>query len=159
GAIPHTAFVDPFTLNKLNGIRGGTSAKNVMELAEDARRAIQKEHGKPRIRRKDIAAIRDTGIKVRSAIAKGEFGRAMKAVRKIGARAREWPELARKQVDEIAKVAMDFMARRLDGLQELAAEKPGEARKKLTGILIKVKGTELEARVSRMLRELSESQG
>ncbi|MEZ6197806.1 MAG: hypothetical protein R3F20_19120 [Planctomycetota bacterium] len=59
GGIPYTCIVNPHTLEKMKFWSGGQSAKSIMEAAEEAKKALEKEHGKG-IERKTIAKLNES---------------------------------------------------------------------------------------------------
>jgi len=148
GAIPHTAIVDPFTLEKLQGIRGGTSSKKIMELAEDAQKKIRKAHGKPAITRRDLRKVDDAEAKVRKAIHKENVRKALDVVRKLRHKTKKWPEDAKKSVDAVEQIAISYATKVLDKLTELAESNAPAVRSKISVLCRKLEGTSLEERAN-----------
>lgn len=155
GAIPHTSFVDPFTLEKISGIRGGASSKQVMESAEAALKKIRKANGKPSFTRKDLAKIESAGSKVSKELGKKRLDKALSAVSKIEKAAKKWPQLAKQKIASIKERALEAARTKIDQLVELGKKSPKVAKAKLSVLASRLKGTELYERVQQLVAKFS----
>lgn len=154
GAIPHTAFVDPFTLEKISGIRGGVSAQAVIEHAEDARKQIWQQQGKPSFTRKELGQIDGAESAVKSSLARGKLGSALTALARIRKKAAKWPDEAKARIASISEVAVRHAEKVLEQIEALAAQKPKQAKAKLAGLVRKLEGTSLAERARNLLSKL-----
>lgn len=154
GSIPHTAFVDPFTLEKLEGIKGGASAGQVTDAAEAAMKIIRKQNGKAEFSRKDIAKIDSAAAKVQKELGRSRLDKALSAVRKLEKSAKSWPELAQGRVAKIKQVVLDAASAQIDEYEKLGESNPRMAKTKLAVLGGRLKGTELEARVKDLIAKM-----
>lgn len=154
GAIPHTSFVDPFTLEKIEGLKGGMSAGQVSDAATAARKAIEEKHGKADFTRKDLAKIDEAEATVREEVAKQRLDKALAAVAKLEKAASGWPELAVARVTKIKGLALDAASAQVDQLEELSKTDAKAAKTKLAILLGRLKGTDLQARIEALLEQL-----
>ena len=155
-AIPHTAFVDPFSLEKLAGIRGGVSSRQVMRAADEAREVIRKKHGAPSISRRDLARTEEIRERILRAIAMNRLSQALSELRRLRTHAGDWPEEARIRVAEVERIVIEPATKALDELEAKIEESPQRARVELLGLAIRLRGTELEARAQALLARAKE---
>ncbi len=139
GRIPYTSLVDPYTLDEIEGIRGGTSAKGLMSKIADAKKALVKEHG-PGLKRSTLAKI-DKAIASANAQAKTyDFAKAMKTLDKISGQKGQ-PEIIQ---EKLAKAKEAVVALAEERIEEIKAMDAKQAKKEASRLKRKLKGTGLE---------------
>ena len=162
GSIPHTAFVDPFTLEKIQGIRGGVSSGAVMDAALAAQKLIRKKHGKASFSRKDLAKLAGKELGIIKQVARHKLGRALaevakleKDVAKLEKMGKTWPQEALARIQALKTQVLEAVSLRLDSLEKLGTSSPKQAKNKLMGLYGKLEGSPLAARARALLDKLS----
>ena len=79
GTIPHTAIVDPWTLEKIRDWNGAISAGVLQEAVLEARKQLAREHESV-LRRRDWRQAREAARVTRTALAAGELDEALRAL-------------------------------------------------------------------------------
>ena len=154
GKIPHTAIVDPFSLEKITEWVGGTSSKAIMEQVKAALKTIRKEHGAPKLSRKDLFKIRASLKKSLLALHKKDFNRAWSEIRTVRKKAEKLPQEVQEEIRPVEAKIMDFARARLDEAQGLIEKNPAKAKMIAGGLASKLKGTALEERAQEILDEI-----
>lgn len=155
GSIPHTSVVDPFTLQKLEGFRGGVSSGRIMDAADAALAKIRKAQGKPNFTRKDLAKIDTADADVSTALGKRRLDKALSAVRKIEKAAKSWPELAKQKIASVKQRALEAARAKIAELEKLGATAPKRAKAKLAVLAGRLKGTELFEQVQALVQRFT----
>ena len=140
GGIPYTCIVDPHTLNEIQKWSGGISPKTIMEAVTDAKKALQKEHGKG-LGRSAIKAADKAVAESRGLTASGDFDKAIKALAKARKKDKSGSEIMTQKFDAAQEAVVEAARTRLSEVKQL----DGAAAKKAIGKLMrKLKGTGLE---------------
>ncbi|MCB9890267.1 MAG: hypothetical protein H6832_06750 [Planctomycetes bacterium] len=155
GKIPYTAIVDPFTLEKIEGMSGGMGAGQIIDAVEKAQKVLAEKNGKPDFFRKDLDKIEEAADEVAGHLAKGKLDKALNTVAKIEKSAKGWPELATAKVAKIKATVIDAATTYVDELEKLGESDARGAKSKLAILLSKVKGTDLEARVQGLIEQFA----
>jgi hypothetical protein len=154
GAIPYTSIVDPFTLKELKSQKGGYSSKSMIEWSEEVKKQLWKEHGKPKVTRKDLGKVADAVAKSEKALAKDDYKKALAELSKVAKKAQEWPDAARKP---LASQEEKILAKAETWLQEAEAKIGSDAKtaaRELGRIASKLKGTTIGEKAAKLLEEL-----
>jgi len=153
GKVPYTCIVNPHTLEQVQHWQGGDVSQGTLtEAVEGLRKTLAEAHGKG-IARKDIRTV-DAGCeKVATLVAKNDYAAAMAEVKRLEAKAKDFPEplwkrlaTLRNDVDQAATVA-------LAQVETEAARDSVQARKSLSSLAPRLKGTSQEARARTLLAE------
>lgn len=152
GGIPHTAIVNPHSLEKMQEWTGGQSAKSIIDAAEEAMRALRKEHGKGMsrslIRNVDMAIV-----KANAEAGEGEFAKALKSLDKASKKSDKWPESLQTKVSDAREAVIAAASTKLDEIESMEAVPQKRA---LSRMRSKLRGTGLEDRVKQMLDALKD---
>ncbi len=159
GKIPYTSLVDPFTEKELRSWVGGVSAKTLIEAAALARKELFRQHGLPKLDRKDLDDLAEASRKVRSLLAKKDLGKALKECRVWERKTRKWPKEAGAEVASMREACLEVARSRLEEVRNLAASKPKRAKVLLSNLLPKLRGTALAAEAEELLASLKTSRG
>ena len=153
GKIPYTAVIDPHTLEEMSNIRGGYGSGKLMELVTEAKKQLNKQHGKS-ISRKTLVKIRKAEDDVRGDLAKGKYAAALATARKLEAKMVKQPEALQAKARGVTESVLSAIGNRLDELE--AAIERGElkqAGRELGSLTRTVKGTPLEERAAGLLEK------
>ena len=154
GSIPYTCIVDPHTLEELHAWSGRQSAKSVMEEIETRVKALHKTHGDG-ISRKALRKIADAELAAREESKDGTFDKAIKILDKAAKGADEWPEALQKRLADARAQVVAAAGASVDAAAALSESNPKEARRRLSRLKNRVRGTGLEDRVKEFLAALS----
>lgn len=151
GGIPYTCLVDPHTLANLKFWKGGQASAGALEEAVlEVRKQLEKEHGKG-VARKDLRTLDAAERTVAALQEKGEFAQAVGELTKVAGKAKDWPEGLTGRLAKAKEAVVAAATTALDGLEAQAASEPAAARKELSRLLPKLKGTGLEERAKALL--------
>jgi hypothetical protein len=153
GKVPYTCIVDPHTLEQVQHWQGGSVSTGSLTEAIDAlRKTLVEQHGKG-IARKDIRTV-DTGAeKVGSLIAKSDYATAMAEVKRLEGKAKEFPEVLWKRLATLRNDVDQAATAALAEIEAAAATDTVQARKSLSTLAPRLKGTSQEARAKTLLAE------
>ncbi len=139
GKIPYTSIVDPYTLEEIEGILGGTSAKGLMAKIAAAKKALVKEHG-PGLKRSVLAKI-DKAIASATAQAEADdFAKAMKTLGKVSGQKAQ-PEAIQEKLAKAREAVVALAEKRIEQIKAMDAKK---AKREASRLKRKLKGTGLE---------------
>jgi hypothetical protein len=151
GKIPYTSIVNPHTLEEMKGMVGGQSAKGVQEAAEEARKQLQKEHGKG-LSRKELARVDDAAAAARGLLAAKDYAKALEALAKAGDGSAH--EVLAAKIQAVRAEIRDAAKSELAALREQAEQDRTAARKALGSLIGRLRGTGLEAEAAELLKSL-----
>jgi hypothetical protein len=155
GGIPMTFLVDPHTLAEITRWRGGgTTAKDIVEGVEAARKTLAQAHGQGFSRKawnKILEAEEDAWARV----GKEDYTKAVAALDKEIAKGAGWPEEVKERLQGTRARVVAVAEARIQELETLAAEDATKAKAELRKLLRKLKGTGLESRVEAFLQTLA----
>lgn len=155
GKIPYTSIVNPHNLEEMKGLPGGQGVKALMEAAEEARRQLQKEHGKG-LSRKEYDRIGDAEAKARESLAKGEFGKAIDLL--TAATPQNAPEALAKRLSTTRESIVSAAEEALSAVGKTAGSDVSAAKKELSSLLPRLRGTGLEERAKELQKTLGSSE-
>jgi hypothetical protein len=150
GSIPYTALVDPHTLKEITHWGGGTSASTIMEAVEELRKSLEKEHGKG-VARKDIAAVEEAEVDAQEKIVKGDYAGALKEFDGLSRKADKWPEVLKERWGKGREAVIASAEAELTRIETAKEEDATAARRDLTKLMGKLRGTGLEDRAKALL--------
>ena len=153
GKVPYTCIVDPHTLEQVQHWQGGSvSAGSLTEAIEAARKTLVEQHGKG-IARKDIRTV-DTGAeKVATLLSKNDYATAMAEVKRLEGKAKEFPEALWKRLATLRNDVDQAATAALAEVEAEAARDAVHARKALSSLAPRLKGTSQETRAKALLAE------
>lgn len=148
---PYTAIVDPYTLEKLGKIAGGYGAGTLMDLVTDAKKKLEKEHGKS-VSRKSLAKVKEADLEIREDLAQGNLAKALAdsatLEKKVAKDSAAVVELAGKTRADV----LDAVSKQLDELEAMIARgEKAEAAKQLGPLCRALKAATLEERANALL--------
>ena len=151
GGIPMTYLVNPHTLEKVTEWQGGgVTAKKIMEAADEARDALEEEHGEG-FSPKDFNKFLAAEAKAWKRVTKDDFTKALKEVDKQVAKAEDWPEAMQLRVQTLRRLVVEAAERRLEEVEALLTENPRKGKPALRKLISKLKGTGLVERAKELL--------
>jgi hypothetical protein len=145
GKIPYTAVVDPHSGDELEGVRGQTSAADLMEIVAKHRKALEARHGKG-IDRELWDRVGEGAVQVDLRLADGRIAEAMGLWRRLAESAVRQPEALQRKVNAVEATVMKAAAERLDALAKELAMGRTAARTELKDLARVLRGTDLETR-------------
>lgn len=153
GAVPYTCVVDPHTGKELEAWRGATSKKTIIERLEAHAKALEKAHGKG-LRRKDLRKYEEAEAEARAEVTDGDYARAIKTIDKATRKSKEWPEVLRERAGRAREEVVAAATKALEEAATIAESDPKEARRMLSRLRSKLRGTGLEDRLKQALTDL-----
>jgi hypothetical protein len=150
GKIPYTCIVDPWTETELKNWGGGQSVQTIQDAVLEAKKALAKDHGKG-ASRKDVKAIADAEKDAMAKAEKGEFAAALDAFGKLSGKAEKWSESLKDRLKASKQRVVDAAQAALDKVAETKAENAEKAKKDLTTLIGKLRGTGLEDKAKELL--------
>lgn len=151
GFNPYIALVDPYTLQKMKGLKGGGSSGQIMDAVTEAKATLNKEHG-PSVKRSVLLKIEASGKSIEAMLTKDGPAKALTEYRKLEASVAKEPDAIKakamayeEKILEAAKVQLD------DAEGKIAAGDLKAAGTILTPLSRALKGTELFARANELL--------
>jgi hypothetical protein len=144
--IPYTAIVDPHTLKEMEGLRGVRQAKELIEVIERHRKALEAAHGKG-LDRKLWRKLTEGIVQIDVQLGAGEIVKALAVHRELSRMAVRQPEVVQRRLRHAQQVILDDAGKRLEELEK----KPdvGEAR----ALARALEGTPLEERARALLKK------
>ena len=153
GGIPQTMLIDPYTEERVKFIKS-RSAKGVMEEVAAYKKDLIKRHGKAKLKRKDLRTIDKADAAVSKALAKNDLRKAVAAVKKIEGKSKTWPDLAKAKVQRVRQRVTGKLSEEFNAIQELAEQKPKEAKRKLSSLMPCLQGTDLHEQAAELMEKL-----
>jgi hypothetical protein len=151
GKIPYTALVDPHTLAEITHWSGGIGSGLIMDAVEEARKQLDKDHGKGPSRR-SFNEIEEGALEIEELLAESDFSKALKIVDDLIDDHGEDHQALAEKVNVLQQRVMDKGTKRLD---ELASQLDGEdsknAMKELKKLARAFKRTELEETINEVI--------
>ena len=154
GKIPHTSLVDPFTQEKLHEWVGGISAKTLMEQITADQKTLQKEHGKPKITRKDLFKVRASLKKALLALGKKNFNKAWSELHNLKKKAQKLPQEVQEEIKPVEEKTLNFAKAKLEAAKDLIPSNPAKAKMIAGSLATKLVGTDLEDLAKEILDEI-----
>lgn len=152
GKIPYTCIVDPYTESEIAHWQGGTGAGTIQDAVLEAKKALVKDHGKGTAR-KDLKVLADADKDAQAKVAKGDFTAAIDVLAKVNAKADKWSDGLKEQLKADKQKIIDAAQAALDKIVEVKATDAEKAKKDLTALAPKLKGTGLEDKVKELLSQ------
>jgi hypothetical protein len=153
GKVPYTCIVDPHTLEEIQHWQGGSVSQDALaEAVTEVRKGLVEKHGKG-IARKDIRTIDAGREKIVGLVAKQDFATAIAEVKRLEGKAKDFPETLWKRITDLRN-GIDKQA--TEALTQVEAESAGDlaaARKALSALMPRLKGTSQEARAKQLQAE------
>lgn len=153
GKTPYTCLVNPWTEEKIVGWNGGQGAGTVMDAVTEARKAMTKEHGKG-VSRKDVKTLADAEGEAAAKCEKGDYAAAIERLAKVAPKADKWPEALKARFDAAKAKVVEEAGKALAAVEEKKASDPAAAKKELTTLASRLKGTGLEEKAKELLGSL-----
>lgn len=150
GRIPYTSLVDPHTLQEVE--RLGSSAKSIMDSAEAYRKKLQKEHGKG-MTRKDLEKFNEAERNADAAITAKEYAKAADALGKVSLK--DPPAPLKTRTEAMRSKITSAAQTELSAIEEAAKTDAAKAKKDLSSLLPRLRGTGLEEKAKVLLKSLS----
>ncbi len=154
GKIPHTCIVDPFTEKKMNEWVGGISAKTIMETIKTDLKTIRKEHGKPKLTRKELFKIRGSLRKALVALGKKDFNHAWAELKSLKKKAQHLPHEVQLEIQPVEEKILDYAKAKLEEAQALLEKNPAKAKMIAGSLAHKLEGTSLEDMAQEILGQI-----
>lgn len=155
GGLPYTALVDPFTEEELKSWKGGgLKTEEVIEAVKEARSKLAKtSKGKPRA---ELRAVADLEATAAAKTKSREFAAVLDACAATEKKAdkERWPAHLRARVTSAREAAVAAATEALDAIEAAQAEDAAKAKKDLSALLPRLRGTGLEARAKTLLAAL-----
>jgi hypothetical protein len=151
GGIPYTAIVDPHTLQEMKGLRGGQSAKTVMEEVLAAKEVLNKSHG-PSLKRATLKKV-EAGVKnVEATLEKSGSAKALAEFAKLEDGVAKEPDALKAKLTPVKEKLVAAAAADLDKAEGLLGSGDAKgATALLNPLKSALKGTELEAKLKELL--------
>jgi hypothetical protein len=150
GKVPYTCIVDPHTLEEIQHWQGGGVSQDALaEAVTEVRKALVEKHGKG-IARKDIRTIDAGQEKIEGLVAKQDFATAIAEVKRLEAKAKDFPETLWKRITELRNGVDKNATEALAQVETDSANDLPAARKALSALLPRLKGTSQEARAKQL---------
>jgi hypothetical protein len=141
GGVPYTALIDPHTEEEITKWSGSQSANTIMDAVTEAKKTLQKAHGKG-IARKDLKAVGDAEASAAAKMAKLDFAGAYADLAKAAPKAEKADALkARLKVARDAVHAAAEAA--LTKIGDAKEADPAAAKKDLAALVSKLVGADL----------------
>ena len=153
GKIPYTAIVNPHTLEEMNNIRGGFGAKTLMGTVTEAKKTLEKTHGKS-VSRKVLAKIDKAEAGIRKDLEKGKYSNALASAGKLEKSVAKQPEAVQKKAAAVTASVLATVGKRLDELEaSISRGETKQAGRELAGLARALKDTDLEERANNRLAQ------
>jgi hypothetical protein len=155
GKIPYTCLVDPWTEEEIKQFPGSTPSGDVMDAVLEAKKEMEKAHGKG-VARKEVTALAELEAEAAQRIAKGDWSGAIADLTKMSSKAKAWPEPMSARLGACREKVVASAEETLARIEAAAAEDRAKAKSELSKILGKLKGTGLEEKAKALLATLSQ---
>jgi len=154
GKIPYTAIVDPHTEEELQGLSGGQSAKQLMEIVATHKKTLEEKHG-PSLSRKDVKAVEACRKECEGLLAEKGAGKALTQFAKESRKLAKKGERIEAMLEEVQKELLGKAAEELDEADGMIESGDVSGAKKiLASLKSAVKKTDLEARVDELYEKI-----
>lgn len=153
GKIPYTAVVDPWTLDEIKSWNGGQGAGTIQDVVLEAKKAMAKEHGKG-VSRKDLTLVRDATRDANVKAEKGDFAAALDRLAKLDAKAEKWADVLKEQLKTAKADVVAVAEKALAAIEEKKATDAAAAKKELSTLATRLRGTGLEGKAKELLATL-----
>ena len=157
GGLPFTAVIDPYTEEAIKSWQGGNrvTPASLMECVTAARETLTKDHGKGKPR-PELKALADAETQSAARLKNRDFAGSLDAFAAASKKADKecWPAHLK---DRIAKCREATIAEATEALDDIESDKTVDAvkaKKDLTALLGKLRGTGLEKRAKDLLATL-----
>lgn len=153
GGLPYTAIIDPFTEEEVKSWKGGgIAATEIMTAVTEARKALNKAHGKSKPR-PELKAIGDAETASSDKVKVGDFAAALDVLSAATKKADKdgWPAHLRERIAKARDAAISTATEALDKIEAAKADDAVKAKKDLGALFLRLRGTGLEARAKEML--------
>lgn len=147
GGVPYTAVVDPYTLSEMASLKGGSSAKSVMELVAAQRKVLEKQHG-PGYGRKALRQLEEQERVVGKALESEDAPKAMGALAELERKNGNAPEGVRRRIGSLRERVLKSAGEQLDAIERAGPASSVPALERLARAL---SGTEPGTRASELL--------
>lgn len=153
GKIPYTAIVNPHTLEAIEGVSGGLSAKGLAEKVDAAKAKLNATNG-PSVKRSSLQKYHQAERDVEAVLAKSGAAKALDALKKLKASIAKEPEAIRSKATALEAKLLDAARAQLDDAEAKIAEGDLKSAKSLlTPLASALKGTDMEARAKELLEK------
>jgi hypothetical protein len=153
GYAPFTAFVDPWTEVTMRHWSGGQSAHSMVDGVAEARKRLEKEHGKGASKKDARAALLARGA-AKEQTDRGEFATALKSLALASAATEKAPDGVRKFLDGVRATVIAAAEKALVAVETEATANPAAAKPHAVDLLPRLAGTGLEPRAKALLAKL-----
>ena len=153
GYAPFTAVVDPWTEKAVRSWSGGQGAHSILEGVADARKSLEKEHGKGATRA-DVRSFRAAEAAAAGEAAKGEFSSALDSLARASAAAEKGPEALKGLYREARAAVVAAAEKALTAVEQKKVRDSAGAKRDLIDLIQHLKGTGLEERAKALLAAL-----
>ena len=154
GYAPYTAIVDPWSETTIQFFSGGQSGHSVIGAVVEAKKNLEKVHGKGAAR-KDARAVLLARGTAKAKTEAGDHAGAVKALADasaaIGDKA---PDVLKKALADARAAALEAAEKALVAIETEATSNPASAKTKAAALLPHLDGTGLEARAKALLSKL-----
>ena len=153
GYAPFTAVVDPWTEKSVKFWSGGQSAHSIVAGVVEARKGLEKEHGKGAARA-DVRAFRAAQAAAVAKAAKGEFSSALEALAPGSAAAEKGPEPLKGLYRDARAAVVAAAEKALAAVEQRRVRDPAGAKRDLEDLVGRLGGTGLEEKAKALLAAL-----
>jgi len=153
GKTPYTCLVDPWTETKLLGWNGGQGAGTIMDAVTEAKKKLVAEHGKG-ASRKDLKVVGDAEADAAAKAKKGEFSAALERLARLDAKAEKWSDTLKERLKAAKGKVVEDATAALAAIEEKKDRDAASAKKELSALQPRLKGTGLEEKAKELLATL-----
>ena len=151
GKIPYTAIINPHTLEQMQGLSGGRSAKSIMELVLEHKETLNKKHGAS-LKRSVLRKFDEESVKLNAVLEKSGAAKAFTALKKVDKKFSKEGRVMAEKVGKLRETVMTTAEAELDKAEELIDEGDVKRAKKiLTPLSRALKGSALAERATSLL--------
>jgi len=153
GGIPYTSLVDPWTETEITSWKGSTPVGTIQEAVVEAKKALVKEHGKG-VTRKDVKLLDGADKDAAAKAEKGEFAAALDVLGKLTTKSEKWNDALKDRLKASREKVVAAAQAALDKVAEEKDADPAKAKKDLSALVSRLKGTGLEEKAKEILTSL-----
>lgn len=153
GKIPYTCIVDPYTEAEITHWSGPTPVGTIQEAVVEAKKALVKDHGKG-ASRKDVKLLDGADKDAAAKTEKGEFAAALDVYAKLAGKGEKWNDALKGRLQAAKDKVVAAAQAALDKVAEAKDADPAKAKKDLTALVTRLKGTGLEEKAKELLTSL-----
>lgn len=154
GGIPYTSIVNPWDLKEMWKQLGGTSASTIMAAATDAKKQLEKEHGKG-LSRKDLRAFNKADADATKLTNDGEFSKAIQAYDPFTKPSALWPQDMKTRLEKARNAVVEAATSKLEEIESKAGTDAVGAKKDLDKLMLKLGKTGLEPKAKELAQKLA----